>query len=129
MPKQQTARKSKAGGTRKSAAPKTAAPKTAAPKTAAPKARKWSAKVAETSDAMDLETNVFKSASPEHIARSVKRSAERSHRRKSSSFRSAMSMLNFYINRAGKNLSASRRRVLEAAKNRLRRLFHRPATS
>ena len=90
--------------------------------------RKWSAKVTETSDAMDLEKDVFKSDSPREIAGSVKRSAERSHRRKSRPFRSAMSMLNFYINRAGKNLSARRKRTLEAAKNRLRRMFHRPAT-
>jgi hypothetical protein len=89
--------------------------------------RRWSATVTETSDAMDLEKNVFKSESPKHIAASVKRSAERSRRRKSSPFRSAMSMLNFYINRAGQNLSASHRRVLEAAKDQLRRLFHRPA--
>jgi hypothetical protein len=100
--------------------------RTRAPK--APATRKWSVKVTETSDAMDLEKDVFKSRSPEHIAASVKRSAERSHRSKSSPFRSAMSMLNFYINRGGKNLSASRKRVLDAAKNRLRRLFHRPAT-
>ena len=90
--------------------------------------RKWSAKVTETSDAMDVEPAIFKSDSPQRIAASVKRSAEHSHRRKSSPFRSAMSMLNFYINRAGKDLSASHRRVLEAAKNRLRRLFDRPAT-
>jgi hypothetical protein len=89
--------------------------------------RKWSAKVSETSDAMDLEKDVFKSESPQRIAASVKHSAERSHRRKSSPFRAAMSMLTFYTNRAGRNLSASRRRVLDAAKNRLRRLFHRPA--
>ena len=89
--------------------------------------RKWSAKVTETSDAMDLEKNVFKSDSPEKIAGSVKRSAERSRRRKSTPFRSAMSMLTFYTNRAGKNLSARRKRVLEAAKDRLRRMFHRRA--
>jgi len=87
--------------------------------------RKWSTKVTETSDAMDLEDGVFKSDSPNSIAMSVKRSAERSHRRKSSPFRSAMSMLNFYINRAGKNLSASRRKVLEQAKEQLRMLFRR----
>lgn len=75
---------------------------------------------------MDLEPDVFKSDSPKQIAASVKRSAERSHRRKPSPFRSAMSMLTFYVNRAGKNLPASRRRVLEAAKGQLRRLFHRP---
>ena len=88
--------------------------------------RKWSAEVTQTSDALTLEKDVFKSNSPTRIAVSVKRSAERSHRRKSSPFRSAMSMLNFYINRAGTNLSASRRKVLGAAKNQLRRLFHRP---
>jgi len=90
------------------------------------RSRRWSAKVTETSDAMTLEKDIFKSDSPKRIAASVKRSAERSHRRKSGPFRSAMSMLNFYINRAGKNLSASRRKILEAAKNQLRRLFHRP---
>lgn len=89
--------------------------------------KKWSARVTENSDAMDLEQNVFKSESPQRIASSVKRSAEHSHRRKSSPFRSAMSMLTFYKNRAGKNLSPRRRRILDAAKDRLRRLFHRPA--
>jgi hypothetical protein len=99
----------------------------AARKSKAKTGRKWSAEVTETSDAMTLEKDVFKSRSPKRIAQSVKRSAERSNRRKSSPFRSAMSMLTFYINRGGKNLSVSRKRVLEAAKNRLRRLFHRPA--
>ena len=89
--------------------------------------RKWSAKVTETSDAMDLKKNVFESDNPEKIAGSVRRSAERSHRRKTTPFRSAMSMLTFYANRAGKNLSARRKRVLEAAKGRLRRMFHRTA--
>ena len=89
---------------------------------------KWSAKVTETSDAMDLEEGVFESDSPRRIAASVKRSAERSHRRKSRPFRSAMSMLNFYINRAGRNLPTSRRKILEKAKGQLRRLFGRPAT-
>jgi Protein of unknown function (DUF3175) len=87
--------------------------------------RKWSADVTEHSDALDLKDQVFKSRSAETIARSLKHSAEVSHRRKSDPFRSAMSMLSFYINRAGKNLSASRRRTLEAAKDRLRKLFHR----
>ena len=99
--------------------------RTARKSTKAP--RKWSAEVTATSDAMDLKENVFKSDSPKRIAASLKRSAERSHRRKSGPFRSAMSMLNFYKNRAGKNLSASRKRMLESAKNQLRRLFHRPA--
>jgi len=85
--------------------------------------------VTETSDAMDLEQDVFKSDSPRRIAASLKSSAEKSGRRKSSPFRSAMSMLSFYINRAGKNLSESRRRVLEAAKDQLRRLFRRPTST
>ncbi len=78
----------------------------------------------ETSDALDLETGVFK-GSPRAIAASLKRSAERSRRRKAEPFRSAMSMLNFYINRGGRNLTASRRRVLEQAKEELRGLFGR----
>ncbi len=88
--------------------------------------RKWSQHVTETSDAMDLSQGVFK-GSPEQIARSLKRSAERSRRRKTDPFRSAMSMLNFYINRAGTQLSAARRKQLETAKDALRRLFHKPA--
>jgi hypothetical protein len=85
--------------------------------------RKWSATVTETSDALDLEKNVFAKASADSIARSLKRSAEASHRRKSSPFRSAMSMLTFYINRAGDNLPKRRRRTLEVAKDRLRAAF------
>ena len=87
--------------------------------------RKWSGQVTETSDAMTLEPRVFLKG-PEGVARSVKRSAERSTRRKASPFQSAMSMLNFYINRAGKNLSASRLQTLERAKGALRQLFGRP---
>jgi hypothetical protein len=94
-------------------------------KRAARKPRKWSKQVTETSDAMTLEPHVFKKASAREIAASVKRSAERSRRRKSSPYRSAISMLTFYLNRAGKNLSASRRHVLERAKAELRRLFGR----
>lgn len=124
MAKTQAARKS---ATSKSGT-RTARKSTAARKsTRSPK--KWSAKVAETSDAMDLEQDVFKSDSPQRIAVSVKHSAERSRRRKSSPFRSAMSMLTFYKNRAGKNLSPRRKGILDAAKNSLRRLFHRPAAS
>jgi len=74
---------------------------------------------------MTLEDSVFKQRSAAAIARSLKRSAERSHRRKAPPFRSAMSMLNFYINRAGKNLTASRLRTLERAKNELREAFGR----
>lgn len=79
----------------------------------------------QTSDALDLEQGVFKKPNPKAIARSLKRSAERSKRRKSDPFRSAMSMLTFYINRAGKNLPKRRMRVLEQAKDELRAQFHR----
>jgi len=74
---------------------------------------------------MDLEEGVFKSRSARQVALSLKRSAEASHRRKSEPFRSAMSMLNFYINRAGKNLSESRLKTLERAKDKLREAFGR----
>ena len=84
---------------------------------------KWSAEVNEHSDALDLEAGLFKLRSPAAIARSLKRSAERSRRRKSPPYRSAMSMLTFYVNRAGKNLTAAQRRRLEGAKGELRKLF------
>ncbi|ARP97761.1 DUF3175 domain-containing protein [Pseudorhodoplanes sinuspersici] len=86
--------------------------------------KKWSADVTERSDALDLKDDTFK-GSPKKIAQSLKRSATHSRRRKSSPFRSAMSMLTFYINRAGKNLSASRRKKLESAKDELRARFKR----
>jgi hypothetical protein len=86
---------------------------------------KWSADVAEHSDALDLERDIFKSNDPKKIARSLRASAERSHRRKAEPYRSAMSMLTFYINRAGKNLSTEERETLEAAKPELRALFGR----
>lgn len=89
------------------------------------KSRRWSQRVTETSNALDLEKGVFSLDDPRKIALSLKRSAERSTRRKSDPFRSAMSMLNFYINRAGRNLTATRRRKLEAAKDALRKLYHR----
>jgi hypothetical protein len=87
--------------------------------------RKWSGEVTQHSDALDLEEDIFKSDDPKHIAASLKRSAERSRRRKAEPFRSAMSMLTFYINRAGDNLPESRRKVLEKAKNALREEFGR----
>jgi len=90
--------------------------------------RKWSANVTETSDALDLEEGIFKARSARRIAASLKHSAEHSRRRKAGSFQSAMSMLNFYINRTGKNLPASRKKVLETAKIELRRLFGRTIT-
>jgi len=88
--------------------------------------RKWSAKVTKESDAMDLKKDVFKLKDPDKIARSLKHSAEVSDRRKASPFQSAMSMLNFYENRAGKNLSKKQKAPLEKAKNKLRKLFGRP---
>jgi hypothetical protein len=87
--------------------------------------RKWSQEVTEHSDALDLEDGVFERDDPQQIALSLKRSAERSHRRKSEPYQSAMSMLTFYINRAGSNLSAERKTVLEAAKDELRKAFGR----
>jgi hypothetical protein len=87
--------------------------------------RRWSARVTRESDALDLKGGVFQSGDPKGIAASLKRSAERSHRRKSSPYRSAISMLNFYINRAGKNLPASKKRTLERAKEELRKQFGR----
>jgi hypothetical protein len=87
--------------------------------------KRWSRRVTETSNALDLDPGVFLRDAPRSIARSLKRSAERSRRRKSDAFRSAMSMLTFYINRAGKNLSKARRKRLEAAKEELRSLYHR----
>lgn len=87
--------------------------------------RRWSKHVTETSDAMDLEHDIFKRGSAKRVAASIKRSAEHSKRRKAGPYQSAMSMLNFYINRAGTNLSASRRKVLERAKDELRALYGR----
>jgi len=87
--------------------------------------RNWSQDVTEHSNAMDLEPGVFERDDPQQIARSLERSAEASRRRKSAPYRSAMSMLTFYINRAGKNLSEERRAILEAAKDALRKDFHR----
>ena len=88
-------------------------------------ARRWSQHVTETSNALDLEHGVFAKSDPRAIARSLKRSAEHSRRRKSDSYRSAMSMLTFYINRAGKQLSPARRKKLEKAKDELRDLYGR----
>lgn len=89
------------------------------------KVNRWSRHVNQTSNALDLEAGVFKSRSAKAIASSLKRSAERSQRRKASPYQSAMSMLNFYLNRGGKQLSAERKRTLERAKGELRTLFGR----
>ncbi|HMK78370.1 MAG TPA: DUF3175 domain-containing protein [Xanthobacteraceae bacterium] len=85
--------------------------------------RRWSQRVTETSDALDLEGGVFTLRDPKRIAASLKRSAERSKRRKANPYRSALSMLTFYINRAGRNLSAPRKRLLIRAKQELKRQF------
>jgi Protein of unknown function (DUF3175) len=87
--------------------------------------RRWSQRVTRESDALDLEGGVFSQRDPKRIAASLKRSAERSRRRKSSPYRSALSMLTFYINRAGKKLPAGRRKTLQRAKVELRRQFGR----
>jgi hypothetical protein len=87
--------------------------------------KKWSRDLTEHSNALDLERDVFTKREPKDIAKSLKRSAEHSHRRKSSPYRSAMSMLTFYINRAGKDLPARQKRVLEDSKDELRKAFGR----
>ena len=87
--------------------------------------RYWSRHVTETSNALDLESGVFTKSSPRAIALSLKQSADTSTRRKGGAYQSAMSMLNFYINRAGQNLSPKRRQVLERAKQELRKAFGR----
>jgi Protein of unknown function (DUF3175) len=87
--------------------------------------RRWSARVTRESDALDLDRGVFTKRDPKRIAASLKRSAERSRRRKADPYRSALSMLTFYINRAGKNLPPGRRKTLERAKGELRKQFHR----
>ncbi len=88
--------------------------------------KRWSQHVTQTSNALDLEHGVFAQKDPRRIARSLKRSAEQSQRRKSDPYRSAMSMLTFYINRAGKQLPKARRAKLEAAKDELRALYGKP---
>lgn len=87
---------------------------------------RWSQRVTETSNALDLQDGVFALGNPRQIARSLKNSADASSRRKSEPFRSAMSMLTFYINRAGRNLPQRQRDCLEAAKDELRVLYGRP---
>lgn len=90
---------------------------------------RWSRRVTETSDALTLERGVFSKRSPKEIARSLKHSADRSRRRKSDPYRSAMSMLTFYINRAGEKLPTSRKRILSKAKDELRALYGKKPAS
>lgn len=85
--------------------------------------RRWSQHVTETSHALDIEEGTFAQDDPKKIAQDLKRDAERSHDRKSSPYRSAMSMLTFFINRAGRQLPAKRKKTLEQAKVELRRAF------
>jgi hypothetical protein len=87
--------------------------------------RRWSSRVTRESDALDLRRRVFTWRDPKRIARALKQSAEHSNRRKARPFQSAMSMLNFYINRAGRNLPTERRHVLARARDELRRLYDR----
>jgi len=94
-------------------------------RTKSAKSRRWSSRVTQRSDALDLQRNIFKSTNPRRIALSLKHSANASKRRKGTPYQSAMSMLNFYINRAGKNLSQKQKRVLERAKGELRDAFGR----
>jgi hypothetical protein len=113
--------------TRAKAAPAKAGPsRTSRVKsTRAKTVRRWSQRVTEQSDALDLQQGVFSLKDPKQIAASLKRSAERSRRRKAEPYRSALSMLTFYINRAGKNLPAARKKTLQQAKDELRKQFGR----
>jgi hypothetical protein len=110
---------------RKSTGTKRTSSTRAARQTRGTAANRWSKRVNDTSNALDLESGVFKSRSAKAIASSLKRSAEGSKRRKASAYQSAMSMLNFYVNRGGKQLSAGRKQILERAKGELRALFGR----
>jgi hypothetical protein len=106
---------------------KRSARKPAAKNTAKSRAntRRWSGEVTRFSNALDLDSGVFTWRDPKRIARSLRDSAEQSQRRKAGAFQSAMSMLTFYINRGGRNLSAARKRTLNQAKAELRRLYGR----
>jgi len=110
---------------RKTAGTKKAATKKSASKKAGKPAKKWSANVMKHSNALDLEPNIFETHDPKKVARSLKRSAEKSNRRKGTPYQSAMSMLTFYINRAGKNLEKKQKDTLEKAKGELRHEFGR----
>jgi hypothetical protein len=110
---------------RKTARKSTARRRTARKPAARRSGRRWSAAVTRNSDALDLSGGVFTWKDPKRIAGSLKRSAERSRRRKADPYRSALSMLTFYLNRAGKNLPAARRRTLQRAKDELRKQFGR----
>jgi hypothetical protein len=110
---------------RKTARKATARRRTARKSAARKSGRRWSAAVTRNSDALDLSHGVFTWKDPKRIAGSLKRSAERSKRRKADPYRSALSMLTFYLNRAGRNPPAARRRTLQRAKDELRKQFGR----
>jgi hypothetical protein len=112
---------------KKATSRRTTSRKTSTRKTTAARkgTKRWSARVTRESDALDLKGGVFKLSSAKKIASSLKRSAEHSSRRKSGAYRSALSMLTFYINRAGKNLPKTQRNRLERAKGELKREFGR----
>ena len=125
MAERKTARKATA---RKSRAKKSARKAGSARRKSATKrtsSKRWSQRVTEQSDALDLEQGVFTLTDPKKIAASLKRSAEHSSRRKAGAYRSALSMLTFYINRAGKGLPKAQRDRLERAKGELKRQFGR----
>jgi uncharacterized protein DUF3175 len=113
----------KSAASKRSAARKTRGRRQSGSSPRARTGRRWSRHVTEHSDALTLQKGVFTSRDPKRIAASLKRSAEKSRRRKSNAFRSALSMLTFYINRAGKSLPASRKRNLMRAKDELRKQF------
>ena len=120
MARKAAASKRRGGGARKSTSRRKSPG--ASRRTTSPR-RRWSRAVTEHSDALTLEGGVFTSKDPSRIAASLKRSAERSRRRQADPFRSALSMLTFYINRAGKNLPAARKKILMRAKDELRKQF------
>ena len=120
------ARKATTSSKKRSSRPTSRSLKASATRTASSRgSRRWSHQVTEHSDALTLDRGVFTSNDPKRIAASLKRSAERSRRRKAEPFRSALSMLTFYINRAGKNLPAARKKTLMRAKTELRKQFGR----
>ena len=116
---------SKRGTRRKTVSKKSTARKSSTARKAPAKSKRWSQRVTKESDALDLKRGVFTLTDPKKIAASLKRSAERSARRKAGAYRSALSMLTFYINRAGKTLPKAQRERLQRAKGELKRQFHR----
>ena len=120
--RRKAARKSAGRATRR----RTATKKSSSPKRPSTKSKRWSQRVTKESDALDLKRGVFTLTDPKKIAASLKRSAERSSRRKTGAYRSALSMLTFYINRAGKTLPKTQRDRLQRAKAELKHQFGRP---